>query len=233
MVNRESNINLILILFTIALVASLFFFEYSDFDILVQNYFFDFSKKSWLVDKDEPIKKFIFYKFPKFLFGAALLWLLGSLFLGFKKKNNFCQKNKNLLLLIFLGMALIPLIAGNIKKFTNVYCPCQLTIYGGDKPYVKIFDSYPDNFYQEKRGKCFPAGHAVTGFSLFILFFALRQKNHKILGLLIALICGWILGVYQIAKGVHFFGDTFISMIICFMLAALIAKIYFKFVEYD
>lgn len=225
--------NALLFISFVFLIFWLFFFEYSDFDLVVQNYFFDFSQKSWLIDKDEPIKKFIFYKFPKILFAIILIVILALIFLGCKNKSNFGKKNKNLLLLIFLGMSLIPLIAGNIKKFTNIYCPCQLAIYDGDKPYVRVFDSYPKGFIQEKKGQCFPAGHAVTGFSLFILFFALRQKNHKILGLLIGLVYGWILGLYQMAKGAHFFSDTFIAMLICLIIAALIAKIYFKFFEYD
>lgn len=215
------------------LLAGLAFFQYSNIDLEFQSYFFDFENKLWLVDKNEPIAKFFYYNLPKILFAFFALFSLFAAIIGFKSDIIFFKKSKEFFLLIFLGLALIPLIAGNIKKFTNIYCPSQLEIYNGDKPYVKIFDSYPQNFHQEKRGKCFPAGHAVTGFALFILFFALRKNSHKILGLFIALFSGWILGLYQIAKGAHFLSDTFISMIICFILASVISRIYFKFFKYD
>jgi membrane-associated PAP2 superfamily phosphatase len=46
-------------------------------------------------------------------------------------------------------------------------------------------------------------------------------------------IFGWILGFYQMAKGAHFFGDTLVSMLLCFLVAAMIARFYFKKILYD
>ncbi|MBM5782377.1 MAG: phosphatase PAP2 family protein [Pelagibacterales bacterium] len=223
----------LLLLANILLLSSLLWVNFSNIDIEIQNYFFDLQTNSWIVDKEEPLGKLIFYKLPKVLFGLAILGTLIFAILGFKKKNAFLFSNRHNLLLIFLGFCLIPLIAGNIKKFTNIYCPCQLTLYGGDKPYVKIFDHYPAEFQQNKVGQCFPAGHAVTGFALFILFFAFKGRNQKIIAFLSAFFFGWILGLYQMMKGAHFFGDTLIAMLICFLLAAIIAKIYSKFTRYE
>lgn len=213
--------NLLIIINLILIGVALCFINYSDFDAELQNYFFDFKNKSWLIDKNEPVKKFIFYKFPKIIFAAAIfVCLIASVKL---------PHNRHTLILILLGLIIIPLLAGNIKKFTNIYCPEQLEIYGGDKPYVKIFNSYPENFHQLKKGECFPAGHCITGFALMILFFALQKKSHRILGLLTSLTLGWITGFYQMLKGAHFFGDTLVSMLVCFFLAALIARFYSKF----
>jgi hypothetical protein len=223
---KLNKIDLLILIDLILMALSLCLINYSNIDLVIQDYFFDFTQKSWIVDKDEMIKKFIFYQFPKILLGLTIITLAVFSFLGFKKKSPFFTKNRHRFFLIFLGLCLIPLIAGNIKKFTNVYCPNQLEYYGGGKPYVKIFDHYPSGFYQEKKGKCFPAGHAVTGFSLLILFFALAKKTHRIYGLCAGLALGFIMGIYQMAKGVHFFGDTLISMLVCFLLAALIARIY-------
>lgn len=211
------------------LVAALWFFNKSAIDIEFQNHFYNFEDKSWAIDKDEPIKKFIFYKFPKIIFGVLIVVFLALSIIAFKRKKDFLFDRRHQFLLIFLGLVLIPLIAGNIKKFTNIYCPNQLEIYGGKYPYVKILEEYPQDFKQIKKGKCFPAGHAVTGFALFIFFFALRKKSHKIIGFFSAIVIGWVLGLYQIAKGVHFFGDTVITMLVCFILAGLITRIYTKF----
>lgn len=208
-----------MILATLALLAlALIFVQYGNFDVWLQNKFFDFAQKKWLVDKTEPVAKFFFYQFPKMLFSLAIIGcLLVSLFSKTKNRRKF--------ILIFLGFALIPLIAGNVKKFTNVYCPAQLEIYGGAKPYIKIFSSYPQDFKAEKRGQCFPAGHAVTGFALLILFFALEKKSNRVLGFCAAIIFGWAMGTYQMLKGAHFFGDTLIAMLLCFLIAAILARI--------
>ncbi len=191
--------------------------NYTDIDIKIQNNFFDFTRKEWLVDKSEPVAKFLFYRLPKILFAVVIFGYLLAFLI---------KKNRQKILLIFLGLALIPLIVGNVKKFTNVYCPTQLDMYGGKKPYVKIFEKYPPNFHAEKPGKCFPAGHAITGFAFFIFCFSLTKKSHKFLVFFLVVIYGWILGLYQMLKGAHFFGDTLVSMLACFLLAAIIARIH-------
>lgn len=203
---------------------SLLLANYTNIDIIIQNHFFNFETKKWLIDRNEPIKKFIFYNFPKILFGLLILVILIFAVLGFRKKSPFFFTNRHKFLLIFLGLSLIPLIAGNVKKFTNIYCPSELAIYDGNYPYVKVLEHYDENFQQIKKGKCFPAGHAVTGFALLILFFAFEKKNHKILALFLAIISGWILGLYQMMKGAHFFSDTLTAMLLCFLLAALIYR---------
>ena len=259
------KINFLIIIDLALIVAALCLINFTDLDVKIQNYFFDFETKTWLIDKDEPIKKFIFYKFPKILLGVAIVFCLVATVVGFRKKQilkrvqddvgtgsqddvgtgshhdvgagsrhpelvsgSFFIKHRHKFFLIFLGLVLIPAIGGNIKKFTNVYCPSHLEIYGETKPYVKIFDHYPENFYQEKKAQCFPGGHAVTGFALFILFFALQKKSHKFLGLFAGFFFGWLFGIYQMMKGAHFFGDTLVSMLVCFLIAAVIAKIYFR-----
>jgi membrane-associated PAP2 superfamily phosphatase len=262
------KINFLIIIDLALIAAALCLINFTDLDVKIQNYFFNFETKSWLIDKDEPIKKFIFYKFPKILLGVAIVFLLVGTVIGFRwtpqqvrgdkvgvrgdkvgvrgdKDEDLSltchlalppchpalvagsiHKHRHKFFMIFLGLVLIPAIAGNIKKFTNVYCPSHLEIYGETKPYVKIFDHYPENFYQEKKAKCFPGGHAVTGFALFILFFALQKKSHKFLGLFAGFFFGWLFGIYQMMKGAHFFGDTLVSMLVCFLIAAVITKIY-------
>ncbi len=241
------KINFLIIIDLVLIVAALCLINFTDLDVKIQNYFFNFETKTWLIDKDEPIKKFIFYKFPKILLGIAIVFCLVAMVVGFRwtpqqvrgdKSENVPQvchpalvagsihKHRHKFFLIFLGLVLIPAIGGNIKKFTNVYCPNHLEIYGETKPYVKIFDHYPENFYQEKKAKCFPGGHSVTGFALFILFFVLQKKSHKFLGLFAGFFFGWLLGIYQMMKGAHFFGDTLVSMLVCFLIAAVIARIY-------
>ena len=224
---KQNQINwLLIILNLILIIALLFIFDYSNIDLALQKYLFNFESKKWLVDKEEPIAKFFFYQAPKVLLGILMIFCLFLL----AKKRSFpiINLNKHQIILLFLGITLIPLTVGNIKKFTNVYCPNQLEIYNGDYPYVKVLEPYPASFLQSKKGKCFPAGHAVTGFCLMILFFVFKEREKRIKGLIFGVALGWIIGFYQMAKGAHFFSDTVISMLMCFLVATIIDLIFKK-----
>ncbi len=237
---KINNIDLFIIANFILLVISLIYFDRSDLDFKIQNIFFDFEQKMWFVNAQDPIKKIIFYQLPKVLFGLIATAYLVLVIFGFKilpksqiwryrlnsKWSNKIIQNRHKFLLILFGLVLIPLIAGNIKKFTNIYCPSQLEVYGGRYPYAGIFRNYPENLALEKKGKCFPAGHSITGFALIIFFFAASNKKQKIISFFAAFFIGWILGFYQIAKGAHFLSDTIVSMFVCFLLGGLIARIY-------
>lgn len=213
------EINWLIARSALLLAISLLVINQTNIDLYLQEFLFDSENKTWLFDRDEPIKKFLFYNFPKIIFGGGIAVVLVNYF-RFRKPHQ---------LLILLGLIITPLIAGNIKKFTNVYCPNQLEIYGGKYPYVKIFEAYPQDFVQKNKGQCFPAGHCVIGFALMILFFAFKEKKQRFFGLFAGIILGWILGFYQMARGVHFFSDTFISMILCFLLSALIYRLSYRF----
>jgi membrane-associated PAP2 superfamily phosphatase len=244
------KIDLALIINSILIILALLVINFSDLDVTIQKYFFDFETKKWLIDKYDPVKKIIFYIFPKIIFGIAIIGLLIAVILGFKKNNqnfwplslqntkNFLTQNHQRFFLILLGLILIPLIAGNIKKFTNVYCPNHLEIYDGDKPYVKIFDSYPAGFHQNKKAQCFPAGHCVTGFALLCFVYFIFCSAQKTSQNFWPLWCNFfrldhgILSNGQ-SKGAHFFGDTLVSMLVCFLVAALITRIYLNFQKYD
>ena|GEM_PF-6033767 len=53
--NRQIFTTSILLIFVILL------FYFTNFDLDVQENFYDFESKSWLIDKKEPLLKFIFY----------------------------------------------------------------------------------------------------------------------------------------------------------------------------
>lgn len=222
---NRANFKLIFLNFFLT-IFFLWLFQISNIDIKFQNLFFDQQSKSWIIDRNEPIKKFFFYQFPKIILAILIIYSLLLFILNKNKHQSRFYKYRHQLLLIFIGLSLIPLIVGNIKKFTNIYCPNQLAIFNGDKPYVKIFDHYPKDFIQIKKAQCFPAGHAVTGFALYILIFVVNQLSWKIFYFSIATFSGWILGFYQILKGAHFISDTLITMLLSLLLAQIISYFY-------
>jgi len=212
--------NILLIVLAVILI------DKTNIDFTIQNLLFDSEHQKWLVDKNEPVAKFFFYNLPKFLLGLTIISSLVMLILNYKNKlpSSF-KKYQRQIFIFFLGITIIPLVAGNIKKFTNIYCPNQLAIYDGKYPYTKILEPYPVDFKPLKVGKCFPAGHAVTGFCFMILFFVFKSRAWKSAGLFFGMVLGWVLGSYQMFKGAHFFGDTLVGMLCCFLAALLIARV--------
>ena len=57
----QENNNKQIVITAFLLIAVIALFQFSNLDIFVQSFFYDFDKKSWLIDKNEPILKFFFY----------------------------------------------------------------------------------------------------------------------------------------------------------------------------
>ncbi|MPN56951.1 hypothetical protein SDC9_204644 [bioreactor metagenome] len=108
-----------------------------------------------------------------------------------------------------------------------MYWPDQLERYGGDKPYVKVFESYPEGYHPTKRGYGFPAGHASGGFALLSLWFAFETRRGRLLGLSAGLALGWTMGLYQMAKGAHFLSHTLVTMFGAWLMILLIHRLVF------
>jgi membrane-associated PAP2 superfamily phosphatase len=106
---------------------------------------------------------------------------------------------------------------------TGVYCPCEIERYGGEMPYVRLFETVPPEIVAVKRGRCFPAAHASGGFALMAFAFAgARRLRNAWWGLG----WGWILGLYQMARGVHYLSHTVVSMLVAWVLILLIARLF-------
>ena len=192
------------------LLAALALFELTNIDIWLEDHLY-LGAHRWLMDAKNPLWRFLLYDGIK----AALILLGVTLLIGYAVSFRSARVRpfRGRCRLLLLALAFVPLIIAGLKDYTNVYCPYQLERYGGDKPYVKVFEAYPKDFHQTDKGRGFPAGHASGGFSLMALYFVLRQKRHKLLGLLFGLGIGWAMGMYQMAKGAHFLSHTVVTML--------------------
>lgn len=194
---------------------------YTDWDIILQNYFYDAPNRQWMINPAEHKQLSIFfYKGLKNILIAigafSLLYLAASL-----KYDNLKSHRKPFLILL-LSIIFVPVIVAGAKYITNVYCPYQLDIYNGINPFVRVLDSYPEGFVQLKPGRCFPAGHATAGFALMALFYCFKTRRNRILGLLAGIALGWTAGIYQMMRGQHFLSHTLFSMIASFMVIMVI-----------
>ena len=89
-----------------------------------------------------------------------------------------------------LYMAVIAAVVVALEHYSPVSCPWHLPEYGGAEP---------------DAGRCLPAAHPVTGFSLFGLVLALRGRPQAArYTLTAALLVGVVAGAVQVARGAHF-----------------------------
>lgn len=207
---------------TLALILALEY--YTKIDLGLQNYFYNFETKEWLIN---PLLhkqlSIIFYSGIKNLVIAIGVVSLIITIASFFKTN--LKRYRHFAMLLCLGIIFVPTIVAGSKHISNVYCPVQLEMYGGKYPFVRVVENYPNDFVQAKKGKCFPAGHSTVGFSLMILFFCFKNKRRRIVALTTAISLGWITGTYQMLRGQHFLFHTLFSMVASWMVVIVINSI--------
>ncbi len=199
--------------------------HYSDLDIKFQSLFFDFETKKWLIDKDEQTIKFIFYKLPKYLivtYGVSMIFMLAKL--RYFKQELELQKK---LLFLILVLIITPLTVAILKNFSPINCPNHIHEFGGCCQHISPLDIFNKVLFFGYAGKCFPAGHASGGFSLISLYFVMSTKRAKHIALFGSITLGSIMGLYQIAKGVHYLSDTIFTASIAYMVCVSARRLVF------
>ncbi len=200
------------------LAATLVLFEVTHLDLWVQDHFYDFTTKRWIVDGNEPVGRLVFYNGPKaiiFVIGAALL----ALAFGPARWRDRLRFGRRGLFLAILTLTTVPALAGLGKELTNTFCPSEIRRYGGDVPYVKLCSPYPDDDRPPRRGHCFPAGHASGGFALLGLAWLRPSRRWCVGGIVAGLGVGWWMGSYQMLKGAHYLSHTLTTMLLAWIVA--------------
>lgn len=201
------------------LVLAFLIFEYTGLDLGVQDKFYNFETQTWVVDGESAAPRLWFYDGPKIgiiLLGLSVL-ALALLPQKWRLKLPFKGIGRRHLWIAFLTIGTVPAVIGQLKATTNIFCPSEIERYGGEMPYVRVVESYPEDNYPDRRGRCFPAGHASGGFALVgLLGLALTRRGQR-LGVALAMTVGWSMGLYQMMKGSHYLGHTVITMLIAWI----------------
>lgn len=199
----------------VSLAITLTFIHYSELDLKFQSLFFNFETKEWLVSSNETFVKFIFYRFPKYCivtYGICLIFWLTKL--SIYKQNIQLQKK---LFFLIITLILTPLTVSIFKHYSPIICPIHIIEFGGSKTHISPLDLFKDGVFFGNDGRCFPAGHASGGFSLIALYFVMKDKSSKFYALLGSLALGCVMGLFQMAKGVHYLSDTITSLAIAYI----------------
>jgi len=204
----------------VLLAGSLALFEFTDFDLWLQDHFYSQESQRWLVDEKEPVARTVFYNGPK-----ALVWLVGlsalALAAGPARWRERFQFDRRGLWLAVLVIATVPLLAGIGKKYTNVFCPSELRRYGGDVAYAKLCAPFPAEDRPVRRGGCFPAGHASGGFALLGLLAMRAGRRWRNATIALGLGLGWWMGLYQMLKGAHYLSHTVTTMLVAWIVVEI------------
>lgn len=224
------------ILITIALIVFVLLgFEMTNIDVWTQNHFYDAGALAktpldrWLISKNDPFTEHWLHEFPRDIAAYSAVGLLLAFTASFFAKPLAAYRSR--ILFLALSIALTAFFVGGAKKYTNTFCPNQTTLYGGDIPHVTVLESYPKDFVQTRKGRCYPAGHATAGFSFMALWFVFRNRRAKIAGLTFGVAYGWVLGTFQMLRGEHFLSHTVVSMIACWLVILLLAGAFERFTK--
>ncbi|MEG0859038.1 MAG: phosphatase PAP2 family protein [Pseudomonas sp.] len=119
---------------------------------------------------------------------------------------------------VVLAMALSTSFVTPVKAVTAVQCPWSLKEFGGKETYSELLSPRPAT---DKPGRCWPGGHAATGFTLFALFFALRDRRPRLAraALLFAFGLGTVFSIGRMLQGAHFFSHNVWTAVFCWLIS--------------
>lgn len=204
--------------------------QYTDFDVLIEDFLYDFDKREWAVTPalHEVLSPF-FYEGAKRL--VACIGTICVFYMAISVRKKAWRKNFAAVCTVLLSTMIVPLSVSKLKDVTNVYCPNQLEIYDGQYPYVRITGDYPAGFKAEHRGRCFPGGHVTGAFSLLSLYLVFNGRKKKIAVLAGVLVFGGITGGYQMLRGEHFLSHNLFSLFLAAIIIPLINMLVIKAVS--
>lgn len=201
-------------------------FEITDWNLSVNDYFFDFEEQIWRHGQSWWANNLVHKGGLKLIKSVALVAVMIYILSFF---SSVLQHYRRAALFAILAVGIGPGLVALGKQTTNMDCPVQLERYAGDRPYIKLFDSKPKEI---KKGKCFPGGHSSGAFSLIFIYYLLREserfKKYASLGLVLVISLGSIFAIGQWSRGSHFPSHDWYSLFICWFTAWFIYVYLFK-----
>ena len=139
----------------------------------------------------------------------AIFWPFGSL------KQLPRLRRAQLALTTFAAL----LVVSAIKLYSHTSCPWDLQQFGGVATYVS---HWAWGVRDGGTGRCFPAGHASSGFAFIGGFFAFRHGLPKTAWRWFAgvMLVGTLLGLAQQIRGAHYMSHTLWTAWFCWTVAA-------------
>ena len=205
-------------------VVAVIIFETTTIDVSLANHFYDVASQQWPY-KDSWWTSQLIHEYGRRLIVVIFLTTVTVLALTYLRPA--IKQYRRPAAYMALVLIFAPLIVSGGKKISNTDCPWELDIYGGDRPYILLFEHRPDNL---PATQCFPGGHSSSGFALLGFYFLFLKRNARLakLGLAIGLGMGGLFAFGQEARGAHFLSHDSWSAAICWFTALGIYTAVFK-----
>jgi membrane-associated PAP2 superfamily phosphatase len=143
------------------------------------------------------------------------------------------RRYRRVLVFLVLALGLSSAAVSALKTLTGHHCPWDLTVYGGSMPFFGVLEARPDGV---PPGRCWPSGHASTGFCLFGLYFAARWTGRRRLAagtLAAALTLGFVFGLGRVAQGAHFLSHNLWSATVCWLVTLILYELLLRRRNFD
>lgn len=167
----------------------------------------------WLL-RDATLTEAILHRGGHGLSIAAWLATLVAWFVA-RRRRSALQRPLAFLLLSVLASTLL---VSWVKSWSNMDCPWDIDGLGGTRAYLDLLSPRPSALPQ---GRCFPAGHASSGYAwvaLYFVFLAVRPA-WRWRGLAIGIGAGALFGLAQQLRGAHFLSHDLWTLAICWCVA--------------
>ncbi|WP_158636291.1 phosphatase PAP2 family protein [Aerolutibacter ruishenii] len=164
----------------------------------------------------------LLHRMGRDLSAAAWLAVAVAWVLSWRRPHMGAQRRA--LALLALSVLLATGLVAWIKSWSNMDCPWDLLRYGGQRPFVALWEARPAAL---GHNRCFPAGHASAGYAWMALYFhALAVRPAwRWLGLGVGVAAGLVFGLSQQLRGAHFLSHDVWTALLCWTVAVVAWRI--------
>ncbi len=198
-------------------------FEYSGLDIAISSHFYDSTTGAWPFKEGFWLRHILYERQNDLARGLYILVL--AVFVLSHAVEPLRRWRRPVLFLI-VACASGPLAVALIKSLTHIYTPWRLEIFGGDYPYIRVFDSVPSGM---RIGHAFPGGHSSGAYAWIALYFLLRLTAHpwryRVLTVVVG--TGILFSATQIIRGAHFVSHELVTAAICWATGCFWSLVFF------
>ncbi len=188
--------------------------EMTDLDMILANQFFDHGTGQFIGRHSYFLEDILHDRAKQVVIGFSVLAIVSFLASFVLQRLKPIRRELGCLV---LAMGLSTGFVTPLKAVTAVQCPWSLSEFGGKETYSKLLEARPQT---DKPGRCWPGGHAATGFTLFALFFVLRDRRPRLaraaLGFAFAL--GTVFSIGRMLQGAHFFSHNVWTAVFCWLI---------------
>ena len=190
--------------------------SWTDLDMIVQRGWYDAVRHAWLINPAaHGAWRWLFYDGMKFGVATIGVCSVGLFVCGYVFDRRSWMRAG---MLMALSCAATPLLVATLKAVTGIWCPRELTEFGGSASYRRLLMMFSGG----SGGRCFPGGHASGGFALTMAAFCFSRRRARAIALLLSLSAGWVMGLYQMLRGEHFLSHTIMSMLLAWQMNILL-----------